>query len=37
VVWDGTDNHGSKCASGVYFYSIKAPSFTESHKMVMLK
>jgi hypothetical protein len=37
VVWDGTDDRGAKCASGVYFYRITAPGFTESHKMVMLK
>ena len=37
VVWDGTDDAGAKCASGVYFYRMNTPGFTESHKMVMLK
>jgi len=37
VVWDGTDRGGEQCASGVYFYRIAAPGFTESHKMIMLK
>jgi hypothetical protein len=37
VTWDGTDDHGGKCASGVYFYRITAPDFTASRKMVMLK
>jgi hypothetical protein len=37
VVWDGTSEAGEKCASGVYFYRIAAPGFTESHKMIMLK
>ncbi len=37
VIWDGTNDIGEKCASGVYFYRINAPRFTESHKMVMLK
>ncbi len=37
VVWDGTDDAGAKCASGVYFYRMNTPNFTESHKMVMLK
>ncbi|MFH1502322.1 MAG: T9SS type A sorting domain-containing protein [Candidatus Eisenbacteria bacterium] len=37
VIWDGTNDLGEKCASGVYFYRINAPRFTESHKMVMLK
>ncbi|MEE8572012.1 MAG: T9SS type A sorting domain-containing protein [Gemmatimonadota bacterium] len=37
VVWDGTSEAGDRCASGVYFYRIAAPGFTESHKMIMLK
>jgi len=37
VVWDGTSEGGERCASGVYFYRIAAPGFTESHKMIMLK
>jgi hypothetical protein len=37
VTWDGANNSGEKCASGVYFYRIAAPGFTESHKMIMLK
>jgi len=37
VTWDGANDGGEKCASGVYFYRIAAPGFTESHKMIMLK
>jgi len=37
VVWDGMDDAGTKCASGVYFYRMNTPTFSESHKMVMLK
>jgi hypothetical protein len=37
VVWDGTSDGGQRCASGVYFYRITAPGFTESRKMVVLK
>jgi flagellar hook assembly protein FlgD len=37
VVWDGTDDRGERCASGVYFYRITAPGFAGSRKMVMLK
>ncbi len=37
VTWDGMSETGNKCASGVYFYRIAAPGFTESHKMIMLK
>jgi len=37
VTWDGRSDGGEKCASGVYFYRIAAPGFTESRKMIMLK
>jgi hypothetical protein len=37
VAWDGRDDLGQRCASGVYFYRINAPGFTTSRKMVMLK
>ncbi len=37
VVWDGSDDAGETCASGVYFYRMTAPGFNESRKMVMLK
>jgi hypothetical protein len=37
VVWDGTDDRGERCASGVYFYRITAPGFAATRKMVMLK
>jgi hypothetical protein len=37
VVWNGTDDAGQECASGVYFYRISTPSFSEARKMVMLK
>jgi hypothetical protein len=37
LVWNGLDDDGQKCASGVYFYRIQAPGFTASRKMVILK
>ncbi len=37
VVWDGMNDGGERCASGVYFYRIAAPGFTESRKVVILK
>jgi hypothetical protein len=37
VTWDGTNDRGERCASGVYFYRIRAPGFVASRKMVMLK
>jgi predicted outer membrane repeat protein len=37
VVWDGRDAHGQSVGSGVYFYRLRAGSFTDSRKMVLLK
>ena len=37
VVWDGRDDRGEECASGVYFYRIDARDFTSTKKMVLLK
>jgi len=37
LVWNGLDDRGRRCASGVYFYRIEAPGFTASRKMVVLK
>ncbi len=37
VVWDGRDDRGEQCASGVYFYRIDAQGFTSTRKMVLLK
>jgi hypothetical protein len=37
VTWDGKNDTGRSCPSGVYFYRITAPEFTDSGKMVMLK
>ena len=37
VMWNGANDSGQKCASGVYFYRIQAPGFEASNKMVMLK
>lgn len=37
VIWDSRDDKGNPLSSGVYFYSIKTASFTESRKMILLK
>lgn len=37
VVWDVTDSHGEKVASGVYFYRLVTDGQTQSRKMILLK
>jgi hypothetical protein len=37
VTWDGRDTGQRQVASGVYFYSIEAGSFTETKRMVLVK
>jgi hypothetical protein len=36
-VWDGRDEEGSELATGVYFYVLEAPGFTERRKMVLVR
>jgi len=35
--WDGRDNLGEKVGSGVYFYRLRAGSFSSMRKLVVLK
>jgi hypothetical protein len=37
VKWDATDNRGTQVATGVYFYSVEAGSFSDVKKMVLMK
>jgi len=37
VVWNGTDDTGTRVASGVYFYRLVAGEQTMSRKMMLLK
>jgi hypothetical protein len=37
VGWNGTNDHGQGVASGIYFYRLRVPGFTQTRKMVLLK
>ena len=37
LTWDGRDDEGRAASSGVYLYTLRAGSFVQSHKMVMMK
>jgi hypothetical protein len=36
-VWDGRNDAGSPVSSGIYFYRLTAPGFSQTRKMVLLK
>jgi hypothetical protein len=37
VTWDGTNDNGSRVASGVYFYCLTAGKHSMSRKLVLLR
>lgn len=37
VTWDGTDMNGNPVSSGVYLYTLKTVSFSETKKLILLK
>jgi len=37
VRWDGTDNNGTRVASGIYFYRLTGDNFVQTHKMILMK
>ena len=36
VIWDGTDMNGNAVPGGVYLYSLKAGSFTQTRKLLFI-
>ncbi len=37
LTWDGRDQKGNYCGSGIYFYKLSTPSLSQTKKMVILK
>ena len=37
VNWDGKDNQGKEVASGIYFYQLRAASYTETKSLLLIK
>ncbi|MDD2544114.1 MAG: T9SS type A sorting domain-containing protein [Candidatus Cloacimonetes bacterium] len=37
VEWNGRDDKGTLCSSGVYFYKLSSPSINQTKKMVIIK
>jgi hypothetical protein len=37
TVWNGSNERGDRVSSGIYFYKLSTPTFTQTKKMILLK
>ncbi|NQT65642.1 MAG: hypothetical protein HQ554_05645, partial [FCB group bacterium] len=37
VIWNGDDDKGKSVSSGIYFYSLKSGSTSQTKKMILMK
>ncbi|MHB2156178.1 golvesin C-terminal-like domain-containing protein [Calditrichota bacterium GD2] len=37
IIWDGRNESGQTVSSGIYYYSLRTPNFTQMKKMILLK
>ena len=37
VLWDGTDSHGHRVATGIYLYRLETADFVAHRKMVLVR
>lgn len=37
ILWDGTNDHGTKLSSGIYIVRMEAKGFSESKRMILIK
>jgi flagellar hook assembly protein FlgD len=37
IAWDGTDDMGKLCPSGIYLYKISTKTFQATKKMILLQ
>ncbi|MCF7912051.1 MAG: T9SS type A sorting domain-containing protein, partial [Candidatus Cloacimonetes bacterium] len=37
AIWNGTDDHNRKVASGIYFYKMISGKYTSTKKMILMK
>lgn len=37
INWNGRDNRGNACGSGIYFYNLSTPSINQTKKLVIVK